>query len=76
MKEHPQGQSVQQEADAEHDCVDDWEHQLRYPRVSGAPLRPIEARYHGGVHGLQGQLLQTNTHAKANKHFPVARSYL
>lgn len=71
MKEHPQGQSVQQDAEDEHDRVDGWEHQLRYPCVSGARLRPIEALDRCGVHGCQCPLSQITTHTKGNKHFII-----
>lgn len=60
VDEHPQGQSVQRDAGEEDDGVDGWEHQLCYPCVPGARLRPIEALHHRGIHDFQCQLLQIN----------------
>lgn len=56
MNEHPQGQSIQQDAHEENNSVDGREHQLCRLQVSGAPLRPVEALHPCHIRGFQCHL--------------------
>lgn len=76
MNEHPQGQSIQQDAHEENNSVDGREHQLCRLQVSGAPLRPVEALHPCHIRGCQCHLLKKHIHKVKQEAFHDFRMLL